>query len=194
VEAVVVAAPANDVAAVQRLLGRQVLGTDVWVVPGGDTRQRSVAAALTALPAHIDTVLVHDAARPLVPVELVTRVVAALRDGAAAAIPVLPVPDTLKEIESVGASGRVVRTVDRTRLRAVQTPQGFRRDVLTQGHEAALVDGVETTDDAGLVERIGVEVVVVPGAEDAFKVTRPLDLALAEAVLAGRRAARSSQL
>ena len=193
-EAVVVAAPANDVAAVQRLLGRQVLGTDVWVVPGGDTRQRSVAAALTALPAHIDTVLVHDAARPLVPVELVTRVVAALRDGAAAAIPVLPVPDTLKEIESVGASGRVVRTVDRTRLRAVQTPQGFRRDVLTQGHEAALVDGVETTDDAGLVERIGVEVVVVPGAEDAFKVTRPLDLALAEAVLAGRRTARSSQL
>ena len=193
-EAVVVAAPANDVAAVQRLLGRQVLGTDVWVVPGGDTRQRSVAAALTALPAHIDTVLVHDAARPLVPVELVTRVVAALRDGAAAAIPVLPVPDTLKEIESVGASGRVVRTVDRTRLRAVQTPQGFRRDVLTQAHEAALVDGVETTDDAGLVELIGVEVVVVPGAEDAFKVTRPLDLALAEAVLAGRRAARSSQL
>jgi 2-C-methyl-D-erythritol 4-phosphate cytidylyltransferase len=194
VEAVVVAAPANDVAAVQRLLGRQVLGTDVWVVPGGDTRQRSVAAALTALPAHIDTVLVHDAARPLVPVELVTRVVAALRDGAAAAIPVLPVPDTLKEIESVGASGRVVRTVDRTRLRAVQTPQGFRRDVLTQAHEAALVDGVETTDDAGLVELIGVEVVVVPGAEDAFKVTRPLDLVLAEAVLAGRRAARSSQL
>ena len=193
-EAVVVAAPANDVAAVQRLLGRQVLGTDVWVVPGGDTRQRSVAAALTALPAHIDTVLVHDAARPLVPVELVTRVVAALRDGAAAAIPVLPVPDTLKEIESVGASGRVVRTVDRTRLRAVQTPQGFRRDVLTQAHEAALVDGVETTDDAGLVERIGVDVVVVPGAEDAFKVTRPLDLVLAEAVLAGRRAARSSQL
>ena len=193
-EAVVVAAPANDVAAVQRLLGRQVLGTDVWVVPGGDTRQRSVAAALTALPAHIDTVLVHDAARPLVPVELVTRVVAALRDGAAAAIPVLPVPDTLKEIESVGASGRVVRTVDRTRLRAVQTPQGFRRDVLTQAHEAALVDGVETTDDAGLVERIGVEVVVVPGAEDAFKVTRPLDLVLAEAVLAGRPAARSSQL
>ena len=193
-EAVVVAAPANDVAAVQRLLGRQVLGTDVWVVPGGDTRQRSVAAALTALPTHIDTVLVHDAARPLVPVELVTRVVAALRDGAAAAIPVLPVPDTLKEIESVGASGRVVRTVDRTRLRAVQTPQGFRRDVLTQAHEAALVDGVETTDDAGLVERIGVEVVVVPGAEDAFKVTRPLDLVLAEAVLAGRRAARSSQL
>ncbi|HLL07527.1 MAG TPA: 2-C-methyl-D-erythritol 4-phosphate cytidylyltransferase [Nocardioidaceae bacterium] len=194
VEAVVVAAPANDVAAVQRLLGRQVLGTDVWVVPGGDTRQRSVAAALTALPAHIDTVLVHDAARPLVPVELVTRVVAALRDGAAAAIPVLPVPDTLKEIESVGASGRVVRTVDRTRLRAVQTPQGFRRDVLTQAHEAALVDGVETTDDAGLVELIGVEVVVVPGAEDAFKVTRPLDLVLAEAVLAGRPAARSSQL
>ena len=193
-EAVVVAAPANDVAAVQRLLGRQVLGTDVWVVPGGDTRQRSVAAALTALPAHIDTVLVHDAARPLVPVELVTRVVAALRDGAAAAIPVLPVPDTLKEIESVGASGRVVRTVDRTRLRAVQTPQGFRRDVLTQAHEAALVDGVETTDDAGLVELIGVEVVVVPGAEDAFKVTRPLDLVLAEAVLAGRPAARSSQL
>jgi 2-C-methyl-D-erythritol 4-phosphate cytidylyltransferase len=191
VDIVVVAAPVEQVAAVQRLLADHLLETDIVVVAGADTRQQSVAQALRALSPDVEVVLVHDAARPLVPADLIDRVIAAVREGAAAVVPVLLISDTLKEVEPVGATARVVRTLDRTWVRAVQTPQGFRRSVLAQAHEAAGVDAVELTDDAGLVERIGVEVRVVQGAEEAFKVTRPFDLVLAEAVLARHRAAGS---
>lgn len=98
-------------------------------------------------------------------------------------IPVLGLVDTVKTVD---AQGRVSATLDRAHLRAVQTPQGFTRSVLQQAHANAEVDDV--TDDAGLVERQGVEVVTVAGHEEAFKVTRPMDLVLAEAVLSRRRA------
>jgi len=169
---VVVAAPAADVEAVRDLLAAY----DVVVVVGGDERQDSVRAALAALPAEVDLVLVHDAARCLTPVEVVERVVAALRSGAAAVVPVLPVADTVKQV----AEERVVRTVDRAQLRSVQTPQGFRRALLEQAHAAATTG---LTDDAGLVEALGAPVVTVAGADEAFKVTRPLDLLLAEALV-----------
>ena len=175
VDVVVVAAPAADVDRVRALLAPH----DVVVVAGGAERQDSVRIALAALPAAVDLVLVHDAARCLTPVAVVEAVVAALRGGADAVVPVLPVADTVKRVEH----GQVVATVDRAALRAVQTPQGFRRPVLEQAHEAAVV---ALTDDAGLVEALGRTVVTVPGAEEAFKVTRPLDLVLAEALLAGR--------
>ena len=123
----------------------------------------------------------HDAARPLVPVELVDAVAAAIRAGAGAVIPALPVADTVKEVDG----GLVVGTPDRSRLVAVQTPQGFARDVLEKAHAAAA--GGDATDDAGLVERLGIPVRTVPGSEEAFKVTRPVDLLLAEAILARRR-------
>ena len=110
---------------------------------------------------------------------------AALAGGADAVIPALPVTDTVKRVD---AAEQVVETVDRSVLRAVQTPQGFRRDVLEQAHAAPGADALEATDDAGLVERIGRPVLVVPGSEEAFKVTRPLDLVLAEAVHAARAA------
>jgi len=106
-------------------------------------------------------------------------VVAALRGGAVAVVPVLPLADTVKQ---VAPDGTVVRTLARDDLRAVQTPQGFRRDVLEAAHRAA---GGSVTDDAGLVEAAGVPVVTVPGSPYAFKVTTPLDLLLAEAVLRG---------
>jgi 2-C-methyl-D-erythritol 4-phosphate cytidylyltransferase len=154
------------------------------VVAGGDTRQDSVARALVALPADIDVVLVHDAARPLVPTSLVDAVVAAVRAGADAVVPGLPVADTVK---SVGRGDLVTATLDRSILRAIQTPQGFRRSVITSAHAASDPDA-PATDDAGLVEALGGTVLVVPGDEEAFKVTRPLDLVLAEAVLARRRA------
>ncbi|MFF5230618.1 2-C-methyl-D-erythritol 4-phosphate cytidylyltransferase [Dactylosporangium sp. NPDC000521] len=144
------------------------------VVPGGATRQASVAAALAAVPAEFGIVLVHDAARALTPPELVETVADAVRGGHGAVIPVLPVVDTIKEVDN---SGIVVGTVDRSVLRAVQTPQGFRRDVLTSAHAAA-VD--EHTDDAGMAEKIGVPVHTVPGSEAAMKITRPFDLAIAE--------------
>lgn len=182
---VVVAAPPDDVAQVRALLADHEVGAEVAVVAGGATRQESVRLALAALTPDVEVVLVHDAARPLVPVELVDRVAAAVRHGAAAVVPGLPVADTVKRVEAGDGGERVVETLDRAALRAIQTPQGFRRDVLEAAHAAATDDA---TDDAGLVERAGATVTVVPGSEEAFKVTRPLDLLLAEAVLARRRA------
>lgn len=164
--------------------------TDYLVVPGGGTRQESVRLGLDALPEDIGIVLVHDAARPLVPVETVDAVVQAVRDGAPAVVPALPLADTVKEIEPAaqGEPEPVVFTPERARLRAVQTPQGFDRDTLMRAHDTVAVAGEGATDDAGMVEQLGEPVVVVPGHEEAFKVTRPLDLVLAEAVLARRRA------
>ena len=172
---VVVAAPAADVAQVQALLAAY----DVLAVAGGTERTDSVRLALAALDPQVELVLVHDAARCLVPPSLVEAVVACLRSGAEAVVPVLPVADTVKSVDG----SRVVATLDRSSLRAVQTPQGFRREVLVRAHAGG---AVAATDDAGLVEALGVVVRTVPGDEEAFKVTRPIDLLLAEAVLAAR--------
>ncbi|MCX4389111.1 2-C-methyl-D-erythritol 4-phosphate cytidylyltransferase [Micromonospora peucetia] len=174
VHTIVVAAPAAEVTAVRDLLAPVA---PVTVVPGGAERQASVAAALAAVPAGPEIVLVHDAARALTPSDLVESVAAAVRAGRDAVIPVLPVVDTIKE---VGVDEVVLGTVDRSALRAVQTPQGFRRAVLTAAHAAA---GDPLTDDAGLVEKQGVPVSCVPGSEYALKITRPFDLALAEHLL-----------
>jgi 2-C-methyl-D-erythritol 4-phosphate cytidylyltransferase len=149
------------------------------VVTGGPTRQESVSRGLDALPADVDLVLVHDAARSFVPVDVVERVVAALRGGADAAVPVIPVTDTLREQQAPGVLGG---TVDRTRLVAVQTPQGFLKDVLVEAHRRA--GRGDASDDASLVEALGVKVVGVPGSELAFKITRPVDLVLARSVAA----------
>jgi 2-C-methyl-D-erythritol 4-phosphate cytidylyltransferase len=183
VDVVVVAAPPEEVASVAALLIDQQIDAEVTVVSGGATRQDSVARAVASLDEDVDVVLVHDAARPLVPVELVDAVAAAVRGGADAVIPVLPVADTIKQV----SGDWIAATLDRSVLRAVQTPQGFRRTVLARAHAAA--DGADATDDAGLVEAIGVAVRTVAGSAEAFKVTRPIDLMLAEAVLAHRRAA-----
>ncbi|QIP85842.1 2-C-methyl-D-erythritol 4-phosphate cytidylyltransferase [Streptomyces sp. Tu 2975] len=189
VSLVVVVAPPDGAPEVKRLLDAHSLPerTDYLVVPGGDTRQASVRLGLDALPDDIGTVLVHDAARPLVPVETVDAVIEAVRDGAPAVVPALPLADTVKQVEPAGKDEPepVVATPDRAALRAVQTPQGFERETLVRAH-ATVTDNV--TDDASMVEQLGLRVVVVPGHEEAFKVTRPLDLVLAEAVLARRRA------
>ena len=161
----------------------------VEVVVGSDrSRQASVALGLAALGQRNegDVVLVHDAARPLTPAQVTARVIDAVRAGAGAVIPVLPVTDTLK---SVDASGVVTGTPRRADMVAVQTPQGFRWDVLMRAHEAGASLGadeaVAATDDAGLVEAIGAVVHTVAGDERSLKVTRPLDLSLAQ-LLAGQ--------
>ncbi len=177
VGAVVVAAPPEQVAGVRDLLARVA---PVTVVAGGATRQQSVAAALAAVPDLFDIVLVHDAARALAPPTLVAAVAAAVRGGHDAVIPVVPVIDTIKE---VSASAVVLGTVDRSVLRAVQTPQGFRRSVLVAAHRAGVAD--VASDDAGLVEKLGVRVACVPGSDHAIKITRPFDLAVAELLLDG---------
>jgi 2-C-methyl-D-erythritol 4-phosphate cytidylyltransferase len=181
VDLVIVAAPPDQVTAVRALLADHHTGATLHVVPGGPTRPESVRAALAALPDAVGVVLVHDAARPLAPVQLIDAVASAVRAGADAVVPGLPVTDTVKRVDG----DVVTETVDRSALRSVQTPQGFRRTVLEEAHLDLSDRGI--TDDAGLVERAGYSVIVVPGAEEAFKVTRPLDLVLAEAVLARRR-------
>lgn len=192
VSLVVVVAPADGAQQVKNLLNEHALPerTDYVVVPGGDTRQESVRLGLRALPDEITTVLVHDAARPLVPVDVVDGVIEAVRAGAPAVVPALPLADTVKQVEprGQGEPEPVVSTPERSALRAVQTPQGFDRTTLQLAHDTVAHVGDGATDCAGMVERLGSPVVVVPGHEEGFKVTRPLDLVLAEAVLARRRA------
>jgi 2-C-methyl-D-erythritol 4-phosphate cytidylyltransferase len=166
-------------------------------VPGGSTRQGSVVAGLTALddlaaPDGDDVVLVHDAARCLTPGTQIRDVVAAVVGGHGAVIPVVPVTDTLKRVGEASADGTepVTATVDRAVLRAVQTPQGFTCAVVRGAHEFGVEragdEALAATDDAGLVEAAGGEVVVVPGSMEALKVTTPWDLRVAELILAGR--------
>ena len=147
-------------------------------VAGGATRSDSVRAGLAALPATVDVVVVHDAARPLASRALFDAVIDAVRSGADAAVPALPVPDTLKRVDGT----RVTETVPRDDLVAVQTPQAFRVDALRVAHAT----DASATDDAALVEQRGGCVVVVPGDVANFKITSPRDLELAAAVHAAR--------
>lgn len=150
------------------------------VVPGGPHRQESVAAGLAVLPRAVDTVLVHDAARPLTPAIVFDEVVAAVRARRHGVVPALDVVDTIKR---VGANGRVLETVDRSELAAVQTPQGFPRHALDAAYAAATS---EFTDDAALVASAGLLVDVVPGDARAFKITLPADLRRAESIVTAR--------
>jgi 2-C-methyl-D-erythritol 4-phosphate cytidylyltransferase len=177
----VVAAPAEAVEQVGALLAAADLRCRWQVVAGLATRQASVAQALAAVVEDAEIVLVHDAARCLTPVEVIQRVVEAVAAGAEAVVPVVAVSDTVKQV----VSDRVVATVDRSALRQVQTPQGFRREVLERAYARSASDE-PATDDAGLAERAGATVRVVDGSPEAFKVTGPLDLLLAEALLRAR--------
>src|SRR3954447_8619247 len=145
VSLVIVVAPPDGAAEVKSLLDAHSLPerTDFLVVPGGETRQESVKLGLDALRSDHRVVLVHDAARPLVPVDTVDAVIEAVRDGAPAVVPALPVADTLKEVEPTERARPepVVATLERARLRAVQTPQGFDRDTLVRAHETVAVNG-----------------------------------------------------
>lgn len=155
------------------------LAPSARVVAGGASREESVSCGLVALASDIDTVLVHDADRPFVPSALVDRVLAALAAGADAVVPVLPVTDTIKRVD---ATGVVIETLDRSALVNMQTPQGFRRTVLAASHARAR--DATAADDATLIEASGGCVVTVDGADEAFKIARPWDLMLAEAVVA----------
>lgn len=152
--------------------------TLVGVVAGGPTRAASVACGLAAVPADVDVICVHDAARPLATVELYARVVAAVRAGADAAVPGLPLADTVKQ---VGPDGCVVATPDRATLVTVQTPQAFAAAALRAAHaDAELAGDPSITDDATMVERHGGRVVVVPGEPTNRKITHADDLVWAQ--------------
>jgi 2-C-methyl-D-erythritol 4-phosphate cytidylyltransferase len=168
---IVVAVPRADRAAFVA-----VLPDDVVLVDGGPTRTASVRAALAAAPGTADVVLVHDAARPLTPPEVVGRVLAALAGGARAVVPVLPVVDTTV---AVGPDGLITGALPREQIRRVQTPQGFHRATLVEAYRR-LPASAELTDDAAVVHSAGVRVATVAGDERAAKVTVAHDLALAE--------------
>ncbi len=181
VQHVVVAAPDDGVALVEADLRPLGAPDTVHVVAGGAERTDSVRIALDAALARVPDagiVLVHDAARAFTPPSVVRAVVEAVQHGASAVVPVLPVADTVKQVD---ADGSVEHTVDRNALRAVQTPQGFTTAVLREAYEAG---GDIATDDAGLVERVGHPVRAVPGHPHALKITTAFDLAIAERVLA----------
>jgi 2-C-methyl-D-erythritol 4-phosphate cytidylyltransferase len=168
-EVVVAVLPAERAAFAEVLPG-------VRLVDGGASRTASVRAALDAATASADVVLVHDAARPLTPPDVVRRVLAALAAGDPAVVPVLPAVDTTVVVDEAGV---VTETLPRAVLRRVQTPQGFDRRTLADAY-AALGADADLTDDAAVVRAAGIPVVTVEGDERAAKVTVPHDLATAE--------------
>lgn len=175
---IVLVAPADRVA---RLVAEtQDLGVPVRVVPGGARRQDSVRMGLAAAAGRADVVAIHDAARPLLSAETALEVVrVASRHGAA--IAAVPVRDTLKRVRD---DGTIESTVDRAALWQAQTPQAFRADLARNAHALAEERGIEATDDAALVEALGLGPVrVVRGDPWNFKVTEPPDLRAAEALL-----------
>lgn len=172
VDQIVVAVPADRIGETTKILNGRAM-----VVAGGSERYESVERALASLQ-DPEYILVHDAARPLTPPDVIQRVVSALRDGLRAVIPVLPVVDTIKAID---ANGVVLGTPERAGLRAVQTPQGFDAALLRRAYERAA--GLPATDDAALVEWLGIPVHTVAGDSLSFKITTPLDLELARVVL-----------
>jgi 2-C-methyl-D-erythritol 4-phosphate cytidylyltransferase len=181
----IIVAPASHLDQARAVAGHRAVVNDnrldadhprVDVVAGGRDRSASVEAGMAALRPDDGIVLVHDVARCLAPPELFGRVIEAVRAGHPAVVPGLAVTDTVKVVD---AQGRVLATPDRDSLRGIQTPQGFLRAVLEQAHGG----GASATDDAGLVERTGEHVRVVTGDPRALKITSPLDLTVATALL-----------
>jgi len=148
------------------------------VSTGGTERQESVVNGLEDLPEEVLIAVIHDAARPLVTDDTIDRVIMEARKGHGA-IAALPVVDTLKEVNT---KGKIVRTVDRKMLWRAQTPQAFPREQIERAHIEAKRAGVTATDDAALMERLGLDVVVVRGSERALKITEEADFALAESL------------
>ena len=168
---IIVTAPAGFVEEYKKLLGDAV-----EVIEGGVLRSESIRIALSKIPNQYEYVLVHDAARALASTTLAATVIAQLINGEQAVIPALDLIDTIKEVDS---KGYVRNTPERSTLRAVQTPQGFIRSVLERAHAAS----ADATDDAALVEAIGVAVRVIAGEECALKITTKSDLATATQIL-----------
>lgn len=151
------------------------------VVAGGDTRQRSVAAALAAVPTEASIILVHDAARAFQTPEAMRAAIGAVEAGADGAVPVVPLVDTL--VAAPGPDGALGAGVDRDALRAAQTPQAFAASPLRDAHARAEAEGItDATDDASLLRRYGYRVVATEGHPWGFKVTTAADLAHAEHV------------
>jgi 2-C-methyl-D-erythritol 4-phosphate cytidylyltransferase len=170
VDHIVVATPEDAVEPLRHELRHVGITKMRGVVPGGATRQESVAAAIDAVPDAVDVVLVHDAVRPFVRLSLVTALIEAVRTSGAAA-PALEVADTLRRAKD-GVFGE---TMEREDVFRMQTPQGFRRDWIARAHRLAAAQGWLATDDVDLVQRSGNTVSLIPGSGDNVKITTPDD-------------------
>jgi len=178
---IIVAAPSAYVNQI-----RTFFGDSVEVIAGGDTRTKSVKLALARVDEDIEYVLVHDAARSLASTELANRIIRELIKGEKAVIPVLHVSDTIKRVDK---DGYVTKTYNRSKLRAVQTPQGFRATELLSAYRSAKQDGFLGTDTASCMEKYfpDVHTIAVPGEIQNVKITYPQDLVIAEHILGVRR-------
>jgi 2-C-methyl-D-erythritol 4-phosphate cytidylyltransferase len=189
----IVATRAEEVDALTTRTAREDLGgRSVSVIRGGDTRQDSVANALAELPDNTELIMVHDAVRPLVTRDQIERVIAEAR-SCDAAILGIPAMDTVKEVKRASLPADVAlitATIPRERVVLAQTPQVFRASLLLEAFARARKDGVSASDEAGLIERMGLDVHVVVGSERNLKITRPGDLELAEFYLQQERAGK----
>jgi 2-C-methyl-D-erythritol 4-phosphate cytidylyltransferase len=181
IDAVVVVAPARSEDALRRTFADA--SGSVIVVPGGATRQRSVAAGLDAVGDHVEVVAVHDAARPFASAALFTAVVEAVLAGADAAVPVVPLVDTVKRVRD----GSIVGTEPRDGLALAQTPQACRLDLLRAAIAKAEASSLDFTDDSGLMEWAGASVRTVDGEPENVKITTASDLARADELAGTRR-------
>jgi 2-C-methyl-D-erythritol 4-phosphate cytidylyltransferase len=181
IECVVVVLPVDDAKTPPDWLPKKGLR----VCAGGETRRESAGQGVIAVPAWADVILIHDAARPFVTQSTIDAVLAGAA-GVGAALPVVPLSDTVKRL----SDDRVEKTLDRERLGRAQTPQGFRADWIREAHSRADRDGLDAPDDAALVESLGRSVLAVPGETWNLKITTPEDFELAEWLVRTGRVAR----
>ncbi len=187
VDALLVVVPQPDIEFVRNtLLAPWDVKKVAGIIAGGKERQDSVRAGIEALDPDAGIVVIHDAVRPFVTIELISNCIRAAMEAGAVTAGV-PVKDTVKE---VAPDGRVVRTCDRSLMWLTQTPQVFRRGIIENAHRAAVRDGFRGTDDTSLVERLGIAVRMIPGDYNNIKITTPEDLVIAEALLAASRQAK----
>lgn len=187
---IIVATRGDVVGSLETSLQGEQFKQNVKVIRGGDSRQESVALALQQVPDGTEIVLVHDAVRPFVTVEQIARVIEEAR-RCDAAILGIPAMDTVKEVKRASLPedvALIIGTIPRERVVLAQTPQAFRTKLLRDAFASAAADGVNVSDEAGLVERFGHDVHVVLGSERNIKITKPADMELAKFYLERERA------
>lgn len=181
IDGIVLVCPASGLPRAGKIVAGGAFAKVVTILAGGKTRQESSAIGVAALPAGTENVLIHDAARALLPAAVVTRVLEALKKEEAVT-PVVPAGDTTVRVDG---KGKVMAVLDREKLRRVQTPQGFKQDIICLAHEMARAEGFpDASDDCSLVLRYQLApVATVDGDVTNIKITYPEDLVLAEALM-----------
>jgi len=182
VDDIILGLRAEDIERAQKEIERQQFARPVRLVEGGPSRQETVARCLERAAADTEVVLVHDAVRPFIELEMIPRVVAAARQEGAAILGI-PSVDTVKQVER----HMILGSIPRERIVLAQTPQAFRYEIIREAYARALADGFTGTDDSGLAERLGYSVTVIMGSDRNIKITKPTDLPLARLYIAQER-------